>query len=78
MLTKNNQKIQTYRPLRFYLAWFWEPIGQYLPRRMQIITDKRFYNLVWHCLRIPIPVLIKHYKSTLREDVKIFIRKDMQ
>lgn len=75
-----NQITRTYLTPSFYLAWRWEPIGKYLPKRMQIITDKWFYNMVWHCLHIPIPVIYavpvikKYYKSI---DVKIFIRKDV-
>jgi len=62
--------------LVFPISWFWEPIGKYLPFRMQIITDKWFYDLAWHSLQIPIPKKISGWAvNTTR--VEIFIRKDV-
>jgi len=65
-------------PMGFHLFWFWEPIGKYLPSRMQIITNKWFYDLAWHSLQIPIPKIQKisgWAVNTTR--IEIFIRKDV-
>ncbi len=62
----------------FYISWLWEPLGKYLPKRMQIITDRWFYNLVWHQIRIPIPTMRKISGSVFNKiHIKIFIRKDV-
>jgi hypothetical protein len=62
----------------FYISWLREPLGKYLPRRMQVITDKWFYNLAWHIMRIPVPKIGKISKYTCnRIDIKLFVRKDI-
>ncbi len=62
----------------FPISYFWEPIGRYLPARMQIIADKWFYDLVWHSLQIPVP-RIKNIQGLAvnKTRVEIFIRKDI-
>ncbi len=61
-------------------GWRPEPLGRYLPKRMQIITDKWFYELVWHRVQIPIPQVMKNkYLLSFSEDnttLRIFIRRD--
>ncbi len=60
------------------IHWLPEPLGNYLPSRMQIITDKWFYALVWHRLKIPVPKVSKIRSCpTSKTHVEIFIRKDI-
>ncbi len=68
----------SYPNFDFPISYLWEPIGRYLPARMQIIADKWFYDLVWHSLQIPVFRIRKisgWAVNTTR--VKIFIRKDI-
>ncbi len=62
------------------LGWRPEPLGSYLPKRMQIITDKWFYDLVWHRVQVPIPQIMRNkYLLSFSEDkttLRIFIRKN--
>jgi hypothetical protein len=72
------QRIQNSHIYKFDICWLWEPIGKYLPARIQVVTEKRFYNLVWHLMRIPVPKVSKISNYTYnRVNIKIFLRKDL-
>jgi len=60
------------------VSCLWEPIGKYLPSRIQIITDKWFYDLIWHSLWIPVLKIQNVSGWTVNTTrVEIFIRKDV-
>ncbi len=65
-------------PLGFHLFWLREPIGKYLPSRIQIINNKLLYGLIWHSLQIPIPKINRIPNWAINKTkVKILIRKDI-
>lgn len=62
----------------FLLFWLKEPIGKYFPASMRFINNKRFYDLIWRAVQIPIPKIhrLPDWADT-KTKIKILIRKDI-